>query len=227
MNNSRISSDSNSRFPNTRWSLWQDAVQTGEATSHLALEQFCQTYWYPLYAFSRRKGHSAEDAKDLTQSFFHELLAKDWLGNANRERGKLRTFLLTLFQRFMAREWRSDNSQWFSKGDFGILRLVQFLSLAYLSWVIAGDKGNRVRAGASMLGRAWAPFLAIFLKVGQQSLAVFVVSIIVGRTNGFIMDIIGRDTWTVVAVNLFGMMLLVITAYAAGWFKTQPWKVKR
>ena len=111
MNDSRISSGSNSRFPNTRWSLWQDAVQTGEATSHPALEQFCQTYWYPLYAFSRRKGHSAEDAQDLTQSFFQDLLAKDWLANANRERGKLRTFLLTLFQRFMAREWRSEQTQ--------------------------------------------------------------------------------------------------------------------
>jgi hypothetical protein len=44
--------------------------------------------------------------------------------------------------------------------------------------------------------------------------------------NGILMDIIGRGTWTVVAVNLFGMLLLVLTAYGAGWFKTQPWKVK-
>ena len=125
-----------------------------------------------------------------------------------------------------AREWRSNNSQWFSKGDFGLLRYVQFLSLDYLAWVIAGDKGNRIGAGASLVGRIWAPFLAIFLKVGQQSLAVFVVSIIVGRTNGFILDIVDRATWTVVAVNLFGMFLLVLTAYGAGWFKTSPWKVK-
>ncbi|MBT0958356.1 OpgC domain-containing protein [Alphaproteobacteria bacterium KMM 3653] len=125
-----------------------------------------------------------------------------------------------------ARTWRAQNAQWFSKSDLGLLRFVQFLSLAYLAWVIAGDKGNRIRAGASWIGRMWSPVLAIVLKVGQQSLAVFVVSILVGRSNAVLMDVIGRDTWTVVAVNLFGMFLLVLTAYGAGWFKTQPWKVR-
>ena len=125
-----------------------------------------------------------------------------------------------------ARDWRIGNRQWISKTDFGLLRYVQFLSLAYLSWVIAGDKGNRIRAGANWIGRVWAPILAIVLKVGQQSLAVFLVSILVGRSNAVLMDVIGRDTWTVVGVNLFGMALLVLTAYGAGWFKTQPWKVR-
>ena len=123
-----------------------------------------------------------------------------------------------------ARDWRLDHRQWFSKTDFGILRFVQFLALAYLAWVIAGDKGNRIRAGASLMGRLWAPVLALILKVGQQSLAVFVVSILLGRCNGVLLDIVGRGTWTVVAVNLFGMAVLVATAYGAGWFKIQPWK---
>jgi hypothetical protein len=125
-----------------------------------------------------------------------------------------------------ARDWRIDNRQLISKTDFGLLRYVQFLSLAYLSWVIAGDKGNRIRASATWAGRIWAPILAMVLKVGQQSLAVFVVSILVGRINGVLMDVIGRDSWTVVGVNLFGMALLVLTGYGAGWFKTGPWKVK-
>lgn len=123
-----------------------------------------------------------------------------------------------------AREWRADHPQWFSKTDFGILRYGQFLGLAYLGWVIAGDKGDRLRGGDTALGRIWSRILAIFLKVGQQSLAVFVVSIVVGRMNGVIMDLIGRDLWIVVTVNLFGMLLLVITAYVAGWMKSQPWK---
>lgn len=126
-----------------------------------------------------------------------------------------------------ARDWRADHGQWFSKTDHGILRYVQFLSLAYLGWVIAGDKGNRIRAGAGLLGRAWAPVLAFILKVGQQSLAVFIISIIVGRTNGVILDLIGRNNWTVVGVNLLGMILLVLTAYLASWMKSQPWKVER
>ncbi len=125
-----------------------------------------------------------------------------------------------------ARTWRGDNSQWFSKTDFGILRYVQFLALAYLFWVMAGDGGSRIRAGASALGQAWAPVLAMILKVGQQSLAVFVTSILVGRLNGFLLDVVGRDIWTMLVINLFGMTLLVLTAYVAGWMKSQPWRVK-
>ena len=125
-----------------------------------------------------------------------------------------------------AREWRIDNRQWISKTDFGLLRYVQFLALAYVCWVLAGDKGNRIRAGAGALGRAWNVVLQIILKVGQQSLAVFVVSIFVARFNGFAMDMLGRDTGTVLAVNAFGCGCLILTAYLAGWFKTVPWKPK-
>jgi len=123
-----------------------------------------------------------------------------------------------------AREWRVENRQLISKTDFGILRYVQFLALGYLMWVLAGDKGDRLRAGAGMLGQMWAPVLRIILKVGQQSLAVFVVSIFVARFNGFAMDMLGRDTGNVLAVNGFGFACLIATAYLAGWFKSVPWK---
>ncbi|MEP2890417.1 OpgC family protein [Tateyamaria sp.] len=125
-----------------------------------------------------------------------------------------------------ARDWRIENRPWISKSDFGILRYVQFLSLAYLAWVIAGDKGNRIRAGASTLGRIWGRVLQIILRVGQQSLAVFVVSIFVARFNGFALDMLGREVGTVWAVNLFGCGCLILTAYLAGWFKGTPWKPK-
>ncbi|WP_299296252.1 OpgC domain-containing protein [uncultured Tateyamaria sp.] len=126
-----------------------------------------------------------------------------------------------------AREWRVDNRQWISKSDFGLLRYVQFLSLAYLAWVIAGDKGHRlITKGTGLAARVWQRTLAIILRVGQQSLAVFVVSIFVARFNGFAMDMLGRDTGTVLAVNAFGCGCLILTAYLAGWFKTTPWKPK-
>ena len=92
--------------------------------------------------------------------------------------------------------------------------------------MLAGDKGNRIRAGARVLGRAWNVVLQIILKVGQQSLAVFVVSIFVARFNGFAMDMLGRETATSLAVNAFGCGCLILTAYLAGWFKTTPWKPK-
>lgn len=126
-----------------------------------------------------------------------------------------------------AKEWRAENRALFSKSDFGILRYVQFLALAYLAWVIAGDKGNNLLPGTGVLGRIWDRCLKLILKVGQQSLAVFVVSMFLARFSGFVMDVLGRDTLTVVMVNIAGMGVLVIVAYAAGWFKSTPWKVKK
>lgn len=77
-----------------------DTTQAHEALSHL-----CETYWYPLYAYVRRRGHSPEDAQDLTQEFFARLLAHNWLAQADQARGRFRTFLLTAMARFLANEW--------------------------------------------------------------------------------------------------------------------------
>ena len=112
------------------------------------------------------------------------------------------------------------------KTDFGLFRFAHFLSLAYLAWVLAGDKGDNLLArGTGMLARVWAQMLKIILKVGQQSLAVFVMSMFLARVMGFVMDLIGREVGTTLLVNFGGACLLVATAYGAGWFKSQPWKV--
>ncbi len=66
-----------------------------------ALEELCRDYWYPLYAFARRQGSNRESAEDLTQGFFQYLLQKDLFAAARQEAGKLRTFLLTIFQRYI------------------------------------------------------------------------------------------------------------------------------
>ncbi len=95
-------------FPATQWSLVDLASATGGSE---ALERLCHAYWYPLYAFARRSGQNAADAEDLTQGFFHKLLEKRWLADAEREKGRLRTFLLTAFRRYMANESRRDRAQ--------------------------------------------------------------------------------------------------------------------
>ena len=59
-----------------------------------ALEKLCRAYWYPLYAYVRRKGYGADDAQDLTQEFFARLLARNYLSVADRNKGKFRSFLL-------------------------------------------------------------------------------------------------------------------------------------
>ena len=97
-------------FPVTRWTLVNEAVGTG-TTSQEALDSLCRDYWYPLYSFARRSGSSAPDAEDLTQGFFILLLEKGWLSDADRAKGKLRTFLLTAFRRFQANEWRKVSAQ--------------------------------------------------------------------------------------------------------------------
>ena len=117
-------------FSTVRWrnvsSRPEDAIRRGRpaAFPHDALEyrargrpaviarrsrrpgHLCQIYWYPLYAYVRRQGHSPDDAQDLTQEFFARLLEKNIAGKADRTRGKFRSFLLTSLNHFLAKEWR-------------------------------------------------------------------------------------------------------------------------
>lgn len=118
--------------------------------------------------------------------------------------------------------------EWRSKTDFGPLRYLHFLSLAYLGWVIAGEGGKRLIAtGSSAASRFWAFLLKIITKVGQQSLAVFVFSMWLARMIGWALDQVGREIMTVAILNLIGFVLIIGCAYAAAWFKSQPWRARR
>ncbi len=124
-----------------------------------------------------------------------------------------------------AKDWRIDNRGLFNKSDFGILRYVHFLALAYLCWVAAGDGGKRlIASGHGFAARAWDTFLAMILKVGQQSLAVFVFSMFFARLSGFVMDQVGRTTWNMTLANFVGFAALIAVAYGVSWFKSQPWR---
>jgi RNA polymerase sigma factor (sigma-70 family) len=92
------------RFATTRWTLVVAAGAQTRPESRAALAQLCETYWYPVYAYVRRRGHSADDAADLTQAFFAELLEKQSLAAADRDRGRFRAFLLTVLKRFLGHE---------------------------------------------------------------------------------------------------------------------------
>ena len=82
-------------FQTTRWSLVQRANGDIDDEAVHALAALCDSYWYPIYAYIRRSGHSAHDAEDLTQGFFAKLLEKGTLTHADPAKGRLRTFLLT------------------------------------------------------------------------------------------------------------------------------------
>lgn len=97
---------SQNAFPATRWSL-VTLLHRDEARASEALRVLCSAYWQPVYAFLRRSGFDLHDAEDTTQSFFAHMIEKQTFGRADRERGKLRTFLLTDLKGFLANERRA------------------------------------------------------------------------------------------------------------------------
>jgi hypothetical protein len=95
---------STSRFQTTSWSLVIAAAGRSSTEARGALANLCQTYWRPVYSFIRRSGYPPDQAQDLTQGFFLVLLDKNYLADADRQRGRFRSFLLTSVKNFVANE---------------------------------------------------------------------------------------------------------------------------
>jgi RNA polymerase sigma factor (sigma-70 family) len=98
------------QFKQTRWSLVRRAAGFDSPESREALESLCRAYWFPIYAFVRRQGHSPHDAQDLTQEFFARLLADHAIARADPQLGKFRTFLLGALKHFLADAQRKANA---------------------------------------------------------------------------------------------------------------------
>ena len=98
-------------FVTTHWSVVLAAAHSDTTRAQSALESLCRTYWYPLYAYVRRRGHSPEDAQDLTQAFFTRLLERNWLDRADQQRGRFRSFLLAAMNHFLSDEWDKARAQ--------------------------------------------------------------------------------------------------------------------
>jgi len=100
------------QFTPTHWSVVLAAAgHADSAHARDALEKLCRNYWLPIYVFVRRQGHSAHDAQDLTQEFFARLLEKNYLADAQREKGRFRSFLLASVKHFLANEWDKARAQ--------------------------------------------------------------------------------------------------------------------
>ena len=100
-----------SDFETTHWSVVLAAGSESTARSRDALASLCETYWYPLYVYLRRWGHSMEDAEDLTQGFFARVLERDLFQVASPERGRFRSFLLTSLKHYVANEREHARAQ--------------------------------------------------------------------------------------------------------------------
>lgn len=111
------------------------------------------------------------------------------------------------------------------KTEFGLFRYLHFLALAYLAWVAAGENGQRLLGH----GPTWSTFVRVVQKVGQQSLAVFMASLVLAQAAAILRDMVwGRGEWgPQVLTNLLGYLALVAIAYTVAWFKGQPWRQPR
>lgn len=91
-------------FATTRWSAVVNAGRDGSPTASSALAQLCETYWRPLFLYVRHRGLSAQDAEDAVQGFFADLLRRNAVARADRDRGRFRSFLLASMNHFLSHE---------------------------------------------------------------------------------------------------------------------------
>lgn len=92
-------------FATTHWSLVVAAGQGDTSQAQAALESLCRSYWYPIYAFIRHRGHAPDEARYLTQEFFARMLARNGLNRADAARGRFRAFLLASVRHFLSDDW--------------------------------------------------------------------------------------------------------------------------
>ena len=110
-----------SKFPTTRWTLVVAAGDPNQKEARSALSSLCENYWYPLYAYLRRRGYPADRAQDLTQEFFTRVLEGRYLDRADREKGRFRSFILTSLKFFVADE--EDRQRAHKRGGGAVLPL--------------------------------------------------------------------------------------------------------
>src|SRR5215831_19844397 len=99
------------QFHTTHWSVVLAAGDAGSDQASAALSRLCQTYWFPVYAFIRKRGHSPEQAQDFTQEFFAGFLEKNYVARATRERGRFRVFLMKSVENFLHNEHDKARAQ--------------------------------------------------------------------------------------------------------------------
>jgi RNA polymerase sigma factor (sigma-70 family) len=99
------------RFVTTHWSVVLAAKEEESTRAFGALSRLCQTYWYPLYAYVRRRGYSPHDAQDLTQEFFATVIERQVLAHADPNRGRFRSFLLGALNHFLMHAWEKARAQ--------------------------------------------------------------------------------------------------------------------
>lgn len=141
------------QFATTNWSAVLDAASPTSPTARAALGNLYQAYFYPLYGFVRRRGHSEPDAQDLLHDFFRTLIEKNYLKDVASERGRFRSFLLGALKHFLANEWHHAHRQK-RGGQFTIVSLDELLADAEQRFQVAAPDG--ATAAEVAFDREWA-----------------------------------------------------------------------
>lgn len=183
-------------FATTHWSVVLGAAQGERPAACQALEQLCATYWYPLYAYVRRRGYSPEDAQDLTQGFFERVLEKHYLDQVDQSKGRFRAFLLATLKHFLSDQ--SDRRRAAKRGGgMTILSLdaqageerYQFEPVDALS----PDKLYERRWAFTVLGEARGRLRAEFAAAGRLRLYEHLDAFESGEETGLTFSEIGRQ----------------------------------
>jgi len=173
-------------FATTHWSIVVAAGAEESSQRCHALETLCRTYWYPLYAYVRRRGATAEDARDLTQAFFARLLEKGTLRAADPERGRFRSFLLGSLNHFLANEWRRSQAKKRGGGRAAIPLDIHSGETRYAlepSHDLTPEKIFERRWALTVLERALAALRDEAIRAGKQDLFEHLKAYLVGETS--------------------------------------------
>jgi RNA polymerase sigma factor (sigma-70 family) len=161
-------------FQTTHWTVVVQSLDNEPSVSaQQALAEFCESYWPPLYTFVRRRGYLPSDAQDLVQGFFVHLLSQNALSRADRDKGRLRTFLLRSLQNFLANEY--DRAQTLKRGGGSrIVSMTDELTAAEAALVTMSEldeTGCYDRAWvATLVSRAWEQLEREYLAEGKATL---------------------------------------------------------
>jgi DNA-directed RNA polymerase specialized sigma24 family protein len=175
------------QFMTTRWSVVLVAGRRSSPESRQALEALCRAYWYPLYAYVRRRVVDVNEAQDLTQAFFAELLAKNYVAAAKAERGRFRAFLLTSLKHFLSKEWQKAKAQKRGGGKIQIPLDFETVNSQYVVEPAAGFTAEQIydrEWAIALLGRTMQRLETEFSEGRKQSQFEELKGFLIGPHNG-------------------------------------------
>lgn len=186
-NNPGTLQDGGAPFHTTHWSVVVQAMQSQPPVSaRQALSDFCQAYWPPLYTFVRRRGHSPSDAQDLVQGFFAHLLEQHTLSRADREKGRLRTFLLGSLQHYLANE--HDHAHRLKRGGGQQIVSMDDQLVAAEASLVASTQPDETNSYdqawvATLVSRSWEQLQSEFATEGKAQTLVELKPFLLGGTT--------------------------------------------